>query len=189
MARLLIVDDEKNIRRHLETFFVSCGHEVRLAESGAEALKAIAQGGPPDLVLSDFRMAEMNGLELLNEIKRGHPETLVVLMTAFGTVENAVSAMKAGAYDYLTKPFTLDQIRHVIDRALEVKSLRSENRHLREALEDAPLVESKSPLMASLLETARRAASSAPGSRCLNSSGHDSQLAKSNRSFSARNSA
>jgi NtrC-family two-component system response regulator AlgB len=160
MARLLIVDDEKNIRRHLETFFVSCGHEVRVAENGAEALKQIAHDGPPDLMLSDFRMAEMNGLELLSETKRRHPETLVVLMTAFGTVENAVAAMKAGAYDYLTKPFTLDQIRHVIDRALEVKSLRSENRHLREALEDAPLVESNSPLMAALLETARRAASS-----------------------------
>jgi NtrC-family two-component system response regulator AlgB len=160
MARLLIVDDEKNIRQSLATFLDSCGHQVKTAESGREALATLSQQGDFDLVLSDYRMAEMNGLELLTEIKRRYPDTVVILMTAYATVANAVAAMKAGAYDYLTKPFSLDQIQHVVERALEVKELRSENRILRSALDGVPLLESRSPLMTALLETARQAAAS-----------------------------
>ncbi len=160
MARLLIVDDEKNIRQSLATFLDSCGHQVKTAESGREALATLSQQDDFDLVLSDYRMAEMNGLELLKEIKRRYPDTVVILMTAYATVANAVAAMKAGAYDYLTKPFSLDQIQHVVERALEVKELRSENRILRNALDGVPLLESRSPLMTALLETARQAAAS-----------------------------
>jgi NtrC-family two-component system response regulator AlgB len=160
MARLMIVDDEKNIRRHLETFLISCGHEVFAMAGGAEALGAMAKHGAPDLVISDFRMAEMNGLELLNEVSKRYPGTLVILITAFGTIDSAVTAMKAGAYDFITKPFTLDRIRLVIERALEVRALRSENRLLRDALGDAPLIESKSAAMNALIDTARRAAAS-----------------------------
>lgn len=160
MARLLIVDDEKNIRQSLATFLDSCGHQVKTAESGREALATLSRQGNFDLVLSDYRMAEMNGLELLTEIKRRYPDTVVILMTAYATVANAVAAMKAGAYDYLTKPFSLDQIQHVVERALEVKELRSENRILRSALDGVPLLESRSPLMTALLETARQAAAS-----------------------------
>jgi NtrC-family two-component system response regulator AlgB len=160
MARLLVVDDEKNIRQSLATFLESCGHQVRAAESGKEALATLSQQGDFDLVLSDYRMAEMNGLELLKEIKRRYPDTIVILMTAYATVAHAVAAMKAGAYDYLTKPFSLDQIQHVVERALEVKDLRSENRILRSALDGVPLLESRSPLMTALLETARQAAAS-----------------------------
>ena len=156
MARLLIVDDEKNIRQSLATFLDSCGHQVKTAESGREALATLSRQGNFDLVLSDYRMAEMNGLELLTEIKRRYPDTVVILMTAYATVANAVAAMKAGAYDYLTKPFSLDQIQHVVERALEVKELRSENRILRSALDGGPLLESRSPLMTALLETAER---------------------------------
>ncbi len=160
MARLLIVDDEKNIRQSLATFLDSCGHQVKTAESGREALATLSRQGDFDLVLSDYRMAEMNGLELLMEIKRRYPDTIVILMTAYATVANAVAAMKAGAYDYLTKPFSLDQIQHIVERALEVKELRSENRILRSALDGVPLLESRSPLMTALLETARQAAAS-----------------------------
>ena len=97
MARLLIVDDEKNIRRSLETFFQSCGHQVQTAGDARAALDLLAASDGVDLVLTDFRMAEMNGLELLKEIKRSFPEASVVLMTAYATVENAVAAMKGGA--------------------------------------------------------------------------------------------
>ena len=110
MARLLIVDDERNIRRSLVTFFESLGHTVRAAESGPQAVAMLAEA-LFDLVLTDYRMAEMSGLELLREIKKRAPESLVILMTAFATVENAVEAMKSGAYDYVTKPFSLEQIR------------------------------------------------------------------------------
>ena len=88
------------------------------------------------------------------------PDLAVILMTAYATVENAVDAMKAGAYDYLTKPFTLDQVQHVVDRALEAQRLRTENRVLRDSIEERPLIESQSPVMRQLLETARRVAAS-----------------------------
>ncbi len=159
MARLLIVDDEKNIRANLASFFQSIGHEAETAESGRQA-RAMIEAASFDLVLTDFRMAEMNGLELLTEIKKRRPETLVILMTAYGTVENAVAAMKAGAFDYVTKPFSLEQIQHLTERALQLQGLRAENRALRNAIDEAPLLESSSGAMVRLMETARQAAAS-----------------------------
>jgi two-component system, NtrC family, response regulator AlgB len=160
MAKLLIVDDEKNIRNHLSTFFEGCGHKVRTAESAAQALALLADDGGSDLVLSDYRMAEVNGLALLQRIKTDNPSLPVILMTAYATVEGAVAAMKSGAYDYVTKPFTLDQIQHIVNRALEVQSLRAEVNFLRDAIEDQPLLESRSPVMRHLLEVAHQAAAS-----------------------------
>ncbi len=161
MARVLIVDDEKNIRRNLAAFLASIGYETEQAENGEQALALMSGSAPAiDAVLTDFRMAEMNGLELLREIKRRSPDTPVILMTAYATVENAVATMKAGAYDYLTKPFSLDEVQHIIARALEMRGLRAENRALREAVEEAPLLDSKSPAMAEVLAIARQAAAS-----------------------------
>ncbi len=114
MATLLIVDDEKNIRARLATFFESCGHQVRTAENGQQALEALSEGAPIDLVLTDYKMAELNGLELLQQVKRQAPQTAVILMTAYATIENAVATMKAGAFDYQPKPFSLEQIQHVV---------------------------------------------------------------------------
>src|SRR5258707_8001918 len=159
MAKLLIVDDERNIRRSLTTFFESLGHEVRAAENGTQAVALLAETRF-DLVLTDYKMAEMSGLELLREIKRRAPECLVILMTAYATVENAVEAMKSGAYDYVTKPFSLEQIQHTVDKALHVGVLQAENRALRSAIDEEPLLDSKSPAMQRLLETARQAAAS-----------------------------
>jgi NtrC-family two-component system response regulator AlgB len=160
MARILIVDDEKNIRERLASFFSSCGHQVRSTDSGQGALEVLAHGDTIDVVLTDYRMAELNGLELLTQIKRGRPTTAVILMTAYATVENAVAAMKAGAHDYLAKPFSLDQIQHVVERALELQSLRAENQSLRDTLEERPLLESGSRTMRRLLDTSRQAAAS-----------------------------
>jgi two-component system, NtrC family, response regulator AlgB len=159
MARLLIVDDERNIRANLAAFFQSLGHEAQMAESGAQA-RALVEAAPFDLVLTDFRMAEMNGIELLKEIKQRRPETSVILMTAYATVENAVAAMKGGAFDYVTKPFSLEQIQHLVERALQIQRLRAENRALRSAIEETPLLESSSPAMVRLMETMRQAAAS-----------------------------
>ena len=160
MAKLLVVDDEKNIRLTLTTLFESAGHQVTTAEKAQEALAFLAREGNFDLVLSDYRMAEVNGLELLQQIKRESPNLPVILMTAYATVENAVAALKSGATDYITKPFTLDQIQHVVDRALEVQNLRAENRVLWDAVGDQPLLESHNPSMRRLFETARQAAAS-----------------------------
>ena len=122
MAKLLIVDDEKNIRLNLAALFQE--YQVQTAASGQEAMEALA-ADDFDLVLTDYRMAEMNGLELLREIKRRFPDTKVILMTAYATVQNAVAIMKAGADDYLTKPFSTDQVEHIVTRALEVVVSRS----------------------------------------------------------------
>ncbi len=138
----------------------SCDLETCTADSGREALALMDRRGAFDLVLTDWRMAEMNGLELLKAIKEKYPDTIVILMTAYGTVGNAVAAMKAGAHDYLTKPFTLDQIQHTIERALEVRELRSQNRALRNSMEGLPLLTSSSPVFRSLIATAHAAASS-----------------------------
>jgi DNA-binding NtrC family response regulator len=118
MAKLLIVDDERNIRRSLERFFQSLSHTVVTAEGGAQAAELIATQAF-DLILTDYKMAEVNGLELIVEARRRQPSCLVILMTAYATVENAVAAMKAGAYDYVTKPFSLEQIQHVVPRPLQ----------------------------------------------------------------------
>jgi NtrC-family two-component system response regulator AlgB len=159
MAKLLIVDDERSIRESLVTFFGLRGHEVREAGSGLKATMMLAHQ-QFDLVLTDFRMAEMNGLELLEKIKKVDPDSLVVLMTAYATVENAVAAMRAGAYDYVTKPFTLEQIQAVAERALQFRRLQAENRELRNTIEQVPLLESNSPSMLRLLRAARQAANS-----------------------------
>jgi len=160
MAKLLVVDDEKNIRGSLTKFLESSGHHVKSADSGPRALEILEGESDFDLVLTDYEMAEMNGLELLRQIKRHHPDTLVILMTAFGTIENAIASMKAGAYDYVTKPFSPQQIQHLLDRALEVKKLRSKNRELRSTIEGVPVLDTRSPLMVALFEMARQAAAS-----------------------------
>ena len=160
MARILIVDDEKNIRTHLATFLESCNYQVRTAESAQQALIQLAGDDHFDLVLTDYRMAGVNGVELLEQARRQTPDIAVILMTAYATIENAVEAMKAGAFDYLPKPFSLQQVQHVVERALEVRHLRVENRVLRETIEDRPFLETRSPAMRRLLETAEQAASS-----------------------------
>ena len=160
MTQLLVVDDEKNIRQALGRFLESCNLRTCTADSGREALTLMDRKGAFDLVLSDWRMAEMNGLELLKAIKERYPDTIVILMTAYGTIDNAVAAMKAGAYDYITKPFSLDQIQHTVERALEVKELRSQNRALRNSIDGIPLLTSTSPVFRSLITTAHAAASS-----------------------------
>jgi NtrC-family two-component system response regulator AlgB len=113
-----------------------------------------------DLVLTDHRMAEINGLELLKSAKQRRPGCLVILMTAYANVESAVAAMKAGAYDYVTKPFSLEQIQHLVERALQLQGLQIENRALRDVVDEIPLLDSRSSTMKRLLETAQQAAAS-----------------------------
>ncbi|HXW84701.1 MAG TPA: sigma-54 dependent transcriptional regulator [Candidatus Binataceae bacterium] len=159
MARLVIVDDEPNIRTGLTRFFSGLRHEVASCSNAREALTLISEQ-PFDLLVTDLRMAEMNGLELLEEVRRISPGALVILMTAYATVESAVAAMRAGAYDYVTKPFSLEQIQRTVERALETQGLRNEVVALRQTVDEAPLLESKSSTMTRLLETAHQAAHS-----------------------------
>jgi two-component system, NtrC family, response regulator AlgB len=159
MARILIVDDEKNIRTHLATYFRGLRHEVEIVASGDEAIRSFERFAW-DVVFSDVRMAGMDGMALLREATRIRPDAIVVLMTAYATVSQAVEAMKAGAYDYLPKPFSLDQVGLVLDRVLEVQRLRRENRGLRDAVSETVWLEPRSPAMRRALDTARQAAAS-----------------------------
>ena len=160
MATVLIVDDEKNIRSHLATYVRGLGHRAETAADGAEAL-AVLERLDVDVVLSDVRMAGMDGVELLREMRRRRPDAVVVLMTAYATVRGAVEAMREGAYDYLVKPFELDEVGLLLERILEVRGLRRENRQLRRAVEAPAMLESANAAMRRVLATARQAADSA----------------------------
>jgi DNA-binding NtrC family response regulator len=126
---LLIVDDEELVRWSLRERFVKDGYTVLEAGTAAGAIEKITPA--VDLVLLDYRLPDGDGLTLLRKIKELSPDTLVVLMTAFSTVENAVAAMKHGAYHYLNKPFNLDEVSAIVEKALETSRLRREVRLLR----------------------------------------------------------
>ncbi len=159
MATILIVDDEPNIRNNLATFVRGLGHDVEVAPDGPAALAALERKAA-DVVLTDVRMAGMDGLALLQEIRRRRPESVVVVMTAYATVAGAVEAMRAGAYDYLVKPFSLDSVAMLLTRVLEVSGLRRENRVLRRAIDEPAVLASSDPRMQRVLDTARQVATS-----------------------------
>jgi len=109
-AKILVIDDDTSLRRVLEYNLQEEGYEVETAASGEDGLKMFKQL-QPDLVITDMKMSGMDGLKVLNSVKESAPDTLVIIITAFGTVDVAVEAMKAGAYDYITKPFNRDALK------------------------------------------------------------------------------
>jgi DNA-binding NtrC family response regulator len=129
--RILVVDDEEKLRRVIELQLSTAGFEVDKAASAEEALKLAERA---DLVLTDLKLPGMDGLGLLAAIRRQNMFAPVIMMTAFGSIQVAVEAMKAGAADFLLKPFSLDHLMAVIHKALEMRALRDENRQLREEL-------------------------------------------------------
>ncbi len=129
--RILVVEDEEKLRRVIQLHLSSRDFEVEQAATAEEGLKRVDRA---DLVLTDLKLPGMDGLELLAQIRRQNSVTPVIVMTAFGTIEVAVEAMKAGAVDFLLKPFSLDHLTTVVSKALEVRALRDENRQLREEL-------------------------------------------------------
>ena len=131
--RVLVVDDEKVIREILADFLSMEGFFVRTAEDGSAALVELSRHHY-DLVLSDLKMPNMGGLELLAAISKHAPNVVTVIMTGFGTVETAIDAMKRGAYDYILKPFKVEEVVHTIRRGLEKRKLQTENLRLKEAL-------------------------------------------------------
>ncbi|NOT58412.1 MAG: sigma-54-dependent Fis family transcriptional regulator [Deltaproteobacteria bacterium] len=132
--RVLVVDDEANTRRVLEIMLQKMGLATRVASNGQEAL-ALAQRESFDLILTDLRMPGMDGLALLDALRAQKIETPVILLTAYGTVESAVHAMKSGAYDYILRPFDVEAVERTITRALTTERTRRENLFLREEIE------------------------------------------------------
>jgi DNA-binding NtrC family response regulator len=131
---ILVVDDETIVRASLADWFREEGYRVDAVESGAEALRRVA-ASRYDIALVDVKMPKMDGLELQARLTAADPDLTVVIMTAYASVETAVRALKAGAYDYIVKPFDPDELTHLIQRAKEHRSLKSENVRLRQSLE------------------------------------------------------
>ena len=132
--RILVVDDELSMRELLEIWCQQQGHEVEVASDGTAAIECLAKT-EFDLVITDLRMPRTPGIEVLRRCRELHPDTPVIVMTAFASTETAVEAMKLGALDYFTKPFKLDVVGVVVQRALERRRLVKENRALRAELE------------------------------------------------------
>ncbi len=133
--RILVVEDEELMRELLSRILVRENYSLFKASNGKEALK-LFQDNPIDLILTDLKMEEMDGLELLTHVRAFDPEAVVIMMTAYASVETAVEAMRRGAYDYITKPFINDEIRVVLRRALDQRHLSRENRYLKRELRE-----------------------------------------------------
>jgi DNA-binding NtrC family response regulator len=133
--RVLIADDDESLRRVMQMELEELGYNVVTAADGETALQLLTESRPA-LVITDLRMPGLSGLDLLRQIRSEHPHITVILITAFGTVQNAVEAMKSGAYDYITKPIDHDQLAVVVGRAMEHQKLLDEVRNLRAALDE-----------------------------------------------------
>lgn len=135
-CRILIVDDEKNVLRMLNTVFSQEGNQVFCADNGQDAL-AIFEQERPDVVLMDIRMPTMNGLEALQRMREKWLDTPIILMTAYAAVETAVEALRLGAFDYVIKPFELDELKLLINRALQLRNMKQEINILHRELSDS----------------------------------------------------
>ncbi|MDE0908902.1 MAG: sigma-54 dependent transcriptional regulator [Myxococcota bacterium] len=132
-ARVLIVDDERSMQEFLEIFFRREGYDVTTASDVASATLCL-ENDDYDLLISDMQMPDGSGLDLLRVVRASCEDTVTIMITAFATTDSAIAAMKDGAYDYITKPFKVDEIRLVVEKALEKKLLASENQRLRSEL-------------------------------------------------------
>ncbi len=160
MRRVLVVDDEENIRLVIRSYLRRDGYEVEAAASGEEALALVETFGP-DFILTDVRMPKMGGLDLLATLKAKGVDTCVIVMSAYGNVDAALEAMKAGAYDYIQKPFKAEEVLLTIKKAEERESLRRENRALKQEIRTKSQFEeilSKSPSMQAIFKTIAKVA-------------------------------
>ncbi len=161
-ARILVVDDERSMRDLLAITLRQAGYEVAVADGGEAAIEAL-RGAVFDLVITDLRMRRVDGLGVLKAVKERSPRTIVLVVTAFASTETAVEAMKLGAYDYVTKPFKLDEIRLTVGKALAHKRLEEENIALKRQLRRERGLGNfvgRSPRMLAVFDTIRKSAGS-----------------------------
>jgi len=160
MRRVLVVDDEENIRLVLRTLLKKNGYDVEVADSGESALALVDSFGP-DVILTDVRMPKMSGLDLLATLKAKNAIATVIVMSAYGSMDLALEAIKAGAYDYISKPFKPDEVVLALRKAEERETLRRENRALKEQIQQQAQFESmlaKSPPMVEVFRTVAKIA-------------------------------
>jgi DNA-binding NtrC family response regulator len=177
-THILVVDDEEIVRESLSAWLEKDGYAVEMAENGERALERIG-ASPFQVLLADLKMPGMDGLQLLAEVKRRKPESVVVIMTAYATVDTAVSAMKDGAYDYLVKPFDPEELSQLLRRIVAQQALQRENTLLRKMIKREcrfrDLV-SKSPAMQQVFDLAKTAARSGSTILILGESGTGKEL-------------
>lgn len=185
---ILLADDDENVRRVLEFQLDEAGYSVLAARDGAEALALLAEHDP-DCVVSDLRMPRLSGLELLEKVKAASEETPFIVITAFGEVETAVTAMKSGAFDYINKPFNRDEILLTLERALNFSQTKSENRQLRELVDREFRFENvigESPAMKAAMEMVGRVSRSNATVLITGESGTGKELIAKGIHFSGR---
>jgi two-component system, NtrC family, response regulator PilR len=161
--RVLVVDDEQSMRELLAIMLRQAGYDVALADGGEAAVEMLSKGESFDLVVTDLRMRKVDGLAVLKAAKEFSPRTVVLVVTAFASTETAVEAMKLGAYDYVTKPFKLDELKLTVSNALERRRLQDENQALKRQLRRERGFENfvgRSPKMLDVFEIIRKTADS-----------------------------
>jgi two-component system, NtrC family, response regulator PilR len=176
---ILIVDDERSMREFLAIHLRRAGHRVEVAPGGSEALATI-KSREFDLVITDLRMPDIDGMVVLEQAKQQHADTQVIVVTAFATTETAIAAMKAGAYDYLTKPFKIDEVSLVVERALERRLLARDNLTLRDEIKGRYKLDrllGKSPAMQRVFDTLRKTGPGRASVLLIGESGTGKELA------------
>lgn len=159
-TEILIIDDDTSLRRVLEFNLQEAGYKVTAAASGEEGLRVFAEITPA-LVITDMKMPNMDGMQVIKSIKEQSPATPVIMITAFGSVDMAVNAMKSGAYDYITKPFNRDELRFTVAKALEFSTLSAENQRLKTELankDDFSTIIGNSTVMAKVFQVVSKVA-------------------------------
>jgi len=177
-GRIVVIDDEVNAAAALETLLRDDGYDAVQAHDAAAGL-ALVEKHDPDVVLTDLRMPGMDGIALLERVKQSHPQTMVLLMTAYGTVKTAVKAMKLGADDYLTKPIDVEELEVILQRTLEKKRLLEEAGSLRERLAHKYSFDNlvgSSPEIMAVFKTIRQVAPSSSSVLLLGESGTGKEL-------------
>jgi two-component system response regulator PilR (NtrC family) len=177
-GKILIIEDEKSMREVLKILLEGEGHEVTMASDGLEGLSCIDKD-IFDLVITDLKMPKVNGFEVLKKIKESSPDTIVIMATAFGNTETAIEAMKLGAYDYISKPFNIDEIRLIVKKAIEKKREGAELLLLRQKVETIYALENiigQSPKMQELFKLVPRIAQSNSNVLILGESGSGKEL-------------
>ncbi len=189
-GRILLVDDDPDILEVLGDRLVSQGYTVRAARDGVEAVESV-KADPPDVILLDLQMPRMGGLEVLKRVAEEDRDITVVVITAVGTIERAVEAMKQGAYDFITKPFNPEQVTLTVAKALEREGLKRTNKLLRDELSQREVrLIGAAPRMAEIIGTAQRAAASRSTVMILGESGTGKEvLARAIHEWSDRRSA
>ncbi len=176
--KILVIDDDESLRRVLEYNLAQEGYAVLMASSGEQGLELLNREGA-DLVITDVRMAGMDGLQVMEAVRAQDPNIQVIILTAFGTIETAVEAMKAGAFHYITKPFNRDELKLTIRKALQLRDLERENVALRQSLQSRGSLQSiaaDSPRMRQIVEMVQRVAPTETTVLILGESGTGKEL-------------